>query len=120
QAKAPGPASRNLLRGAVPPIHHVIGRLGHLSVSIPQRFGVPVSEQLAEIFGSDERRIADDEIGLGPTGRLRTDDSRYFDARFFVGDHFASDRVRLAGSSIPAGERAAVRAAHEFLTLPGQ
>src|SRR5438477_11929124 len=50
QAKAPGPARGNLPCGSVPPIHHVIGRLGHLPVNIPQRFGVAFALYCANIF----------------------------------------------------------------------
>ena len=43
QAETPGPARGNLLRGTVPPIHHVIGRLRQLPVTVPQRFRIAVA-----------------------------------------------------------------------------
>ncbi len=67
--------NRSALAGAdglgrlVPPVHHEVGAVRHVGVGRAEGLGVPVAERVPHPLAPDERRVADDELGLGPRRR---------------------------------------------------
>jgi hypothetical protein len=66
EAEALPPCPRDELRGVVPPEHDEVGGFGHVRPGLAQGFDVAVAERGAHGGGADERRVADDVVGLRP------------------------------------------------------
>src|ERR1035441_9336016 len=76
KTEAAGLAGADAFRGAVPPIHHVVGGFGDLAVDRAERLGVAIAEFTAHSPIAEERRVANDELSGRPFGASRVDIDR--------------------------------------------
>ena len=100
-----GFAIANEFGGLVPPIHDEVPRVGF--VLFPREaegFGVAVAKIVSHAGGSEEGRVADDVVGVGPFGAAGVGVVEEGFAVAFVGDFFAGDRVGFGGAAVPDGE----------------
>ena len=111
--------ARTVSRRLVPEVHDEIGAARQLRPRLPAGFGVTVAQFLAHVLAADERRIADDEIGLGPGGRARLQIGPEFGPRVLVRHVLAGDGVELVGDPVPAGDGAARSVAEHVPTVVG-
>ena len=91
--------------GFLPPIHDEVGGLGDAAFpGFAQGFRVAVAEGIAHAGGSDEGRVADDDVGLGPFGAAGVGVVEDGFAGAVVGDFLAGDGVGLGGVAVPDGD----------------
>ncbi len=102
----------------VPPVHHVVHRLGDVVVGGSQRLGVAVAKGLAHPPVADEGRVAHHEVGRRPVGAAGVDEAGRGDPGGLVGHLLAGHRVRPGGHAVPAGDGLAVLAPDRFDRVP--
>ena len=120
QTEAPDFSRRDELRGIVPPEHHEVGRIGHIAPRSAQRVDVTVTKRVAHTLVADERRVADDVVGLRPFGLARVDVAFQWPLGVFVRNRFAGDRMRFHRHAVPAADRNAAFVEHRFHSVPGE
>ncbi len=107
EAELPGLSGAHGVGGDMPPVHDEIGGFGHLRPGGAHGLDIAIAQGAAHGGGADERRVADDEVGLGPGGLARLDVALDRHAGGLVGNLLAGDGAGLFTVAVPAGERAA-------------
>ena len=94
--------------GAVPPVHNVVGVVGHIVIEPTESFDVAIAQFAAHSPIADEGRVADDEIGFGPVSAAWVAVVVDGAAGGFVGNFLAGDGVAGGGFAVPLGDGLAV------------
>ncbi len=84
----------------VPPVHHEVSAFGHIG-DLEQRIEITVAEPIADIFATDEGRIADYEICLWPFRSAGVRVEPAFGPCALVWHALASHRMRLHRFAVP-------------------
>ena len=114
-----GPA-RSCAARLGPPVHDQVGAARDLGPGGAQGLGVAVTERHPHALVAHERRVADDEVGLGPVGLARPDVAVHRHAGGLVGHVFAGHRVFLGGPHVPDGHRLAALVEKQLLGVVGE
>ena len=120
EAKTLRPAGGHQAGCPLPPNHDKVGALGQLGPGGAQRFDVAVAQGRPHRAGANERRIANDEIGLRPVGLAWVEVAPLQHLRRLVGHRLAGHRVRSGGLAVPARHHPAQRIGHRLLAVVGQ
>ena len=97
----------------VPPVHDEVGALGHVG-GLEQRLEIPVAQPVAHVLATNEWRVADDEIRLGPFCRAGLHIAIHLHPRVLVGHFAAGDGVQLHCFAVPAGDGLAALVLHQL------
>ena len=95
----------DLLSGTVPPVHHVVGVIGHLRIRLAKGVHVPVPERLTLAPPPHVRRIPHDVIGLGPISRPRVRVFQVLKSAPGIGNEFSRYRTPDPGRRVGPGPR---------------
>ena len=120
EAEAAGAAGEGFEGGLVPPEHDEVGALGHRGVGGAKRLGVAVAKVFTHPARAEERRVADDEVGLRPDGGARVDEGVERADGLFVGDFAAGDGIDLKRAAVPDELGFAVGAFGEVFFVVGE
>ena len=89
-------------------MHHKVGAFRHFRPSPTQGLHVAVAQRCTQGAGTNERRVADDEICLRPFRLTRLAVLPLRHQRRFVRDQRAGDGVGFKGAAVPAAQQLAV------------